>query len=252
MDRLINRRQQGDLGEASATEWLTRQGATVFLPFGHSPDVDLVADLDGRLIRVQVKTTTYKETRATGERWQAQLATNGGNQSWNRVAKKFDRSRTDYLYVLTGNGRRWFIPATAVEASTNVALGGSKYSEFEIEPSSPIAQLVYGANPAHLESAPPGECPSGQRELTVNQPAMPTQVRILPPPSEHAAAAGGVTGTTQVWGKRRITIPLGPFAEAGLEIGDRVRATCVGEGEVALSRIDPPVFAQPSPGTLDE
>jgi hypothetical protein len=32
MQRLINRRQQGDLGEISAAEWLTRMGATVFLP----------------------------------------------------------------------------------------------------------------------------------------------------------------------------------------------------------------------------
>jgi hypothetical protein len=35
--RLINRRQQGDLGEASAIEWLTSKGATVLIPFGHSP-----------------------------------------------------------------------------------------------------------------------------------------------------------------------------------------------------------------------
>jgi hypothetical protein len=38
VDRLINRRQQGDLGEVSAIEWLTRQGATVSAPLGHSPD----------------------------------------------------------------------------------------------------------------------------------------------------------------------------------------------------------------------
>jgi len=37
-ERLINCRQQGDLGEASAIEWLTRQGATVLVPLGHSPD----------------------------------------------------------------------------------------------------------------------------------------------------------------------------------------------------------------------
>jgi len=35
--RLINRRRQGDLGEASAIDWLTRQGATVWAPLGHSP-----------------------------------------------------------------------------------------------------------------------------------------------------------------------------------------------------------------------
>ncbi len=57
VDRLINRRQQGDLGEASAIEWLTRQGATVSAPLGHSPDYDMIAEIDGRLLRVQVKTS---------------------------------------------------------------------------------------------------------------------------------------------------------------------------------------------------
>ena len=63
-ERLINRRQQGDLGEASAIEWLTRQGAIVCVPLGHSPDIDLIADYDGRLVRVQVKTTTFCEREA--------------------------------------------------------------------------------------------------------------------------------------------------------------------------------------------
>lgn len=60
-ERSINRRVQGDLGEASAIEWLTSKGALVWLPVGHSPDVDLMADLDQRLLRVQVKTSTPTE-----------------------------------------------------------------------------------------------------------------------------------------------------------------------------------------------
>jgi hypothetical protein len=50
-ERLINRRQQGDLGEASAIEWLTRQGATVSAPLSHSPDYDLIADVSEHLGR---------------------------------------------------------------------------------------------------------------------------------------------------------------------------------------------------------
>src|SRR5688572_27954782 len=46
--RLINRRQQGDLGEASAIDWLTRGGAGVWAPLGHSPDADLLAEVGGR------------------------------------------------------------------------------------------------------------------------------------------------------------------------------------------------------------
>jgi len=39
-------RKQGDLGEAAAIEWLTRAGATVFVPLGHSPHVDLIAEFE--------------------------------------------------------------------------------------------------------------------------------------------------------------------------------------------------------------
>jgi hypothetical protein len=46
-------RRQGDAGELSALQWLISAGASVYLPWGHSPDVDLVADLDGKLVRVR-------------------------------------------------------------------------------------------------------------------------------------------------------------------------------------------------------
>ena len=56
---VIGPRQQGDLGEASALEWLVGKGAHVDVPFNHSPDFDLVAEMDGRLLRVQVKTSRF-------------------------------------------------------------------------------------------------------------------------------------------------------------------------------------------------
>src|SRR5687768_8140344 len=62
----------------SAMQWLVSQGATVSLPFGHSPHYDLVADFSGLLIRVQVKTSRY----FVNDRWQVTLCTRGGNQSW--------------------------------------------------------------------------------------------------------------------------------------------------------------------------
>jgi hypothetical protein len=35
-------REQGDIGELSAMEWLASRGAHIYVPVGHSPDVDLV------------------------------------------------------------------------------------------------------------------------------------------------------------------------------------------------------------------
>jgi Holliday junction resolvase-like predicted endonuclease len=129
MERLSPRRQ-GDLGELSAMEWLVSQGYALYLPLGHSPDVDLIADDGEALMRVQVKTTTFRENG----RWRVGISTQGGNQSWNRVIKRFSAERCDRLFVLVGDGRRWFIPAESVEAETSLNLGGPKYAEFEVEP----------------------------------------------------------------------------------------------------------------------
>lgn len=128
-------RAQGDLGEASAIEWLASKGAAVYTPLFHSPDVDLVAWWEGRFVGVQVKTSTH---RAPTGHYGVAICTRGGNQSWNKIVKRFDASRCDYLFVLVGDGRRWFIPADAVEAKTQLTLGGSKYAEFEVEKGRPI------------------------------------------------------------------------------------------------------------------
>jgi hypothetical protein len=127
-------RKQGDAGERSAVIWLLSVGAYVFVPFGHSPDFDLVADLDGRLLRVQVKTSTCWN----GHRYSVALCTRGGNQSWNRVVKKLDATRCDYVFVHVGDGRRWFIPATALGGGSGLTLGGPKYAEFEVERGEPL------------------------------------------------------------------------------------------------------------------
>jgi Holliday junction resolvase-like predicted endonuclease len=130
----ISPRRQGDLGELSAMEWLGSQGHIVYLPIGHSPDVDLIAVSEKDLLRVQVKTTTTFRNR----RWEVAICTRGGNRSWNGTVKWFSSSRCDQLFVLVADGRRWFIPAEAVEGGTRLVVGGPKYARFEIEPGRPL------------------------------------------------------------------------------------------------------------------
>jgi hypothetical protein len=263
MNRLINRRQQGDLGEASAIEWLTRQGATVSAPLGHSPDYDLIAELEGRLIRVQAKTSTLKEPTRDGRgRWSVSIVTNGGNQSWIGVAKHFDPAKADALFVLVGDGRRWFIPAADVEGRTAIRLGGRKYSEYEIERAGVILDLVYVRQevvPARLESkSQPGEYPSGQRIAAVNRtpfgfagsnPASP-----IHPVPQHGRPGGerklGHAGQTTIARRRQITLPHVPFTEAGLQLGDRLRFRADGPGRLVVERIESPPPRQAAFPTL--
>lgn len=221
-------------------EWLGSKGATVWVPFNHSPHVDLMAEWDNALIKVQVKTSTFQAPLPSGEgRWKVAIATNGGNRSWTGMTKAFDPARVDYLFVLVGDGRRWFIPAPFVEAVRSIALGGTKYSEFEIERGTPFEELIYGNAAANtIAGVPPlaGECQSGQMDLTVNQAAMPTQVRILPPPSSSSRQV-------LLRPKRQATFPKAPCEEAGIAPGDRLRVRVDGPGRIVFEKIDgePPV-----------
>jgi PD-(D/E)XK nuclease superfamily protein len=138
METVIRRdpRGQGDQGERSAISWLLGNDLPVFMPIGHSPDIDLITLIDFQVVRVQVKTSTVFRNK----RWEATVCTRVGNQSWNGMVKYLDPSRYDQLFVLVGDGRRWFIPSSEVEATCGLRLGGPKYERFEIESGLPIRQ----------------------------------------------------------------------------------------------------------------
>ena len=130
----MNPRRQGDLGEFSAMEWLGSKGYPVWYPVGHSPDYDVVAEIDHRLVRIQVKTSTVFRNG----RFDVTICTRGGNQSWSGLVKRFSADRCDWLFVLVADGRRWFIPAHAVEGTSGLRLGGPKYAQYEVEPGRPL------------------------------------------------------------------------------------------------------------------
>jgi PD-(D/E)XK endonuclease len=134
----VNTLEQGDLGEASAIEWLVSTGASVFVPVGHSPDCDVIALVNGRALRVQVKTCRRRQRG----RWAVAICTRGGNQSWSGLVKRMSAARCDYLFVHVGDGRRWFIPSDRVEGTTAICVGGPKYAEFEVERGRPLARLT--------------------------------------------------------------------------------------------------------------
>ena len=133
-----NLRRQGDLGEFSAIEWLGTRGYPVWFPLGHSPDIDLVTRIGGRLVGVQVKTTTC----LCKGRYSVTLSTRGGNQSWSGLVKRFSSDRCDWLFVLVGDGRRWFIPADVVGGGSGLLLGGPKYAAYEVESGRPLGEAL--------------------------------------------------------------------------------------------------------------
>jgi Holliday junction resolvase-like predicted endonuclease len=244
-------RQQGDIGELSAMEWLASRGAHIYVPVGHSPDVDLVAEIDGVALRVEVKTATHSP--AAG-RWNVHLSTKGGNQSWSGVAKYFERGRCDFVFVHVGDGRRWFIPSGAIDGRTSLVLGGPKYAEYEVETGRPLT--AFDEKPG-LNSSRLGEYGSGQTGGAVN--AMAQSFGGSNPPSPIASSQPvepsnyerkpGQQGLAVINQKRRLTIPQRPFFEAGFANGGKVRIRADGPGRIVVEQIELPDWAKDPAGT---
>ena len=129
---MLTPREQGDIGELSAIVWLAAKGFPVFKPIFHSPRVG-----PGRRPRRRTCRGRSKDLDPV-PKWplDVSVCTRGGNRSWSGMVKRLDPSRYDFLFVLTGDGRRWFIPSDQVEGGSG-PLGGPKYAEFEVEPGRP-------------------------------------------------------------------------------------------------------------------
>jgi PD-(D/E)XK endonuclease len=145
---MLTPREQGDFGERAALYWLVAQGAHVSIPFGHNSHYDLVADFDGRLLRVQVKTSACRDK----DRWAVTVCTRGGNQSWSGLVKTLDVERFDFLFVVVADGRQWFIPAERVDCGRGILLGGRKYAEFEVDRGDPIPCGTVAEDPSRIAS----------------------------------------------------------------------------------------------------
>lgn len=121
-----NSKQQGDVGLARAIAWFSQNGYTVSVPLTDSQDYDLVVERNGDLLRVQVKTTKFKD----GKYYQVALQTRGGNQSWSGTIKTFIDTEVELLYIVCDNGTEYMIPAREITSRNSLNLG-EKYADWK-------------------------------------------------------------------------------------------------------------------------
>lgn len=118
-----NTKKQGDVGLGVAIGWFSSAGYTVSIPLTDSQDYDLIVDLDGKLQRVQVKTTTYKRRGC----YQVSLTVKGGNRSAIGKLKKFDTSSVDLIFVMTADDGIYVIPSKNLGQSITLNANLNEY-----------------------------------------------------------------------------------------------------------------------------
>lgn len=104
-DKTIGTKGQGNVGIAAAILYFTKQGCTVSLPLNDAQEYDLVVEIDGKLNKVQVKTTKYLTEH---DIYQVSLVSSGGSKRevYHRVAESF----CDLLFVVCANNTQYLIP----------------------------------------------------------------------------------------------------------------------------------------------
>ena len=118
---------QGNLGFGKAVEYFTSHGITVAIPLNDTQKYDLIADFNGGLQRVQVKTSRYSRN---GISYEVMLKNCGGTSKGSKI-RPFDNTSCDYVFIVTGNDKTYLIPCETISA-TNTITVGNKYTEFEV------------------------------------------------------------------------------------------------------------------------
>jgi hypothetical protein len=134
----LNRMQQGDLGEARAQYELCRLGYYVSRPVHVHLPYDFIAEKDGILYRVQVKTSGMVQREST-QTYSVGITTTGGNRLIN-TRKRFDPDRVELLFIMAADDRCWLIPVSEISSRTNITVGTERYAKYQI--SGPVVQRV--------------------------------------------------------------------------------------------------------------
>ena len=119
---------QGNLGFGKAIEYFTSQGITVALPLNDTQKYDLIADFNGKLQRVSVKTSRFTRN---GKSYDVLLKNCGGTSKGSKI-RPFDNSACDYVFIVTAADKYYLIPAENITATNSLAVG-IKYTEYEVK-----------------------------------------------------------------------------------------------------------------------
>lgn len=132
MELYKNTKKQGDAGLGAAIGYFTRKGLGVSIPLTDSQDYDLITDDNGKLGRVQVKTSTFiaKKGQRKSQNYYVSLTVKGGNRSGVGEIKKFNPEQVDAVFILTPTSQ-YCIPVSEISGKNSITLG-EKYEKFKV------------------------------------------------------------------------------------------------------------------------
>ena len=119
---------QGNMGLGRAIEYFTSNNITIALPLNDTQKYDLIADFNGKLQRISIKTSRFTQNNKS----YFVALKNSGGASGKGVIRKFDNDSCDYVFIYTGDNNMYLIPAKDIVA-TNAICVGNKYTEYLVK-----------------------------------------------------------------------------------------------------------------------
>lgn len=125
-DKCKNSKQQGNIGHSAALLYYSSLGWNVSNPITDCTDYDFLAENEGQIYKIQVKTTRFITDSGS---YCASLTTNGGNRSeyWEKELSK----DLDYVFILTECGICYSIPVSELGTNKSITLG-PKYDQYKV------------------------------------------------------------------------------------------------------------------------
>jgi hypothetical protein len=118
---------QGNLGLGKAIEYFTSQNIPVAIPLNDTQKYDIVADFDGKLQKISIKTSRYQPRENVFE----VMLKNTGGSSGNNKIRLFDNDNCDYIFIYTANEDLYLIPSKEITATNSICVG-NKYVEYKV------------------------------------------------------------------------------------------------------------------------
>ena len=116
---------QGNLGLGKAIEYFTSHSIPVAIPLNDTQKYDLIADFNGKLQRISVKTSRCTDNNIS---FAVQLRNTGGSSGDNKT-RPFDKNSCDYIFVYTAKEELYLIPSSIIEAKNSICVG-PKYNDY--------------------------------------------------------------------------------------------------------------------------
>lgn len=119
---------QGNLGLGKAIEYFTSQSIPVSIPLNDTQKYDIIADFNGKLQRISIKTSRYKKSENS---YEVMLKNTGGSSGNNKI-RLFNNQDCDYIFIYTANEELYLIPSKEIQATNSICVG-NKYNEYKVK-----------------------------------------------------------------------------------------------------------------------